>query len=77
MFIPRSAEGRATMPDPSSLRDATQIVLSCEELEGVRGDLESRFTVTIVPGTPCRIVGSPIEIKKAGEFLARSGVPVR
>lgn len=65
------------MPDPSSLRDSTQIVLPCDALEGLCADLERRFTVTVVRDGPCRIVGSPVEIKKASEFLARSGVAVR
>lgn len=62
------------MPDPSSLRDSTQIVLPSETLEGIAAELERRFTVTIVGEDPCRIIGSPVEIKKANRFLARNGV---
>ncbi|PSQ45532.1 hypothetical protein BRD17_01245 [Halobacteriales archaeon SW_7_68_16] len=65
------------MPDPSRLRDSTQIVLPCEALDGVRDDLSEEFVVTILnEGGQCRIVGSPVEIKQAGEFLARHGIPL-
>ncbi|HMB49964.1 VNG_1110C family protein [Natronoarchaeum rubrum] len=63
------------MPDPSRLRDSTQIVLPTEDLDGLREEIESRFVVTIVPeGERLRIIGSPVEIKEAGEFLAKHGV---
>jgi len=63
------------MTDPSRLRDSTQIVLPTEELDGLRSEIESRFVVTIVPEDECyRIIGSPVEIKAAGEFLTKRGV---
>lgn len=63
------------MTDPSRLRDSTQIVLPTEDLDGLREEIESRFTVTIVPeGEQFRIIGSPVEIKEAGEFLTKHGV---
>lgn len=65
------------MPDPSSFRDSTQILLPWEEFEGVREEVEERFTVSIVDaGQRVRIVGSPVEIKHLGEFLARQGINV-
>lgn len=67
------------MPDPSRLRDSTQIVLPCEALAGVRRELETEFTVTVFPNgeAECRIIGSPVEIKAVSEFLTRQGVPVQ
>ncbi|KOX96307.1 MULTISPECIES: hypothetical protein [Halorubrum] len=65
------------MPDPSSLRDSTQIVLPRRALDGHRECLESRFTVTVVEGSDqYRIIGSPVEIKAASNYLARNGVAV-
>jgi hypothetical protein len=64
------------MPDPSTLRDSTQIVLPAATLEAISGDVEDRFSVTVVGDGPCRIIGSPVEIKKASEFLTRNGVPL-
>jgi len=65
------------MPDPSILRDSTQIVLPCAALDGLREELHERFTLTITSsGTECRIIGSPVEIKGASEFLVRQGVGV-
>jgi hypothetical protein len=65
------------MPDPSSLRDSTQIVLPHRALDGHRECLENRFTVTVVE-TPeqYRIIGSPVEIKAASDYLTRNGVAV-
>lgn len=63
------------MPDASRLRDSTEIVLPCGALDGVRTDLEAEFVVSVFcDGTHCRIVGSPVEIKAANDFLARHGV---
>ena len=64
------------MPAPSRLRDSTQIVLPKGDLDGIRSDLEREFTVTIVPleAEYLRIIGSPVEIKGASEFLGRHGV---
>ncbi|QKY15401.1 hypothetical protein [Halorubrum sp. CBA1229] len=65
------------MPDPSSLRDSTQIVLPCHALEGIGERLRDRFTVTVVEADGYyRIIGSPVEIKAASDFLARNGVAV-
>jgi hypothetical protein len=66
------------MPSPERLRDSTQIVVPCEALSGLRGDLESDFAVSVfeAEATTCRIVGSPVEIKAVGRFLARHGVNV-
>jgi hypothetical protein len=65
------------MPDPSSLRDSTQIVLPCHVLDGLRDGITERFTVTVVEADGrSRIIGSPVEIKRASEFLARNGVAV-
>lgn len=67
-----------TMPDPSSLRDSTQIVLPSRTVNGLVDDLEQQFTLTIIaePGDQMRIIGSPAEIKAASRFLARHGVQV-
>jgi hypothetical protein len=65
-------------PDPSRLRDSTQIVLPCDEIAEIRDPLTEEFTVTVVSvgdGT-CKIIGSPVEIKGASGFLARHGVSV-
>ncbi|WP_435063642.1 VNG_1110C family protein [Halobaculum sp. EA56] len=65
------------MPDPSRLRDSTQIVLPCDELEGIRSAVESEFTVSVfVVDGWCRIIGSPVEIKAVSEYLTRHGVSV-
>ncbi len=67
------------MPGPSSLRDSTQIVLPREELVGLEAQLDERFTVTVFDEHEgyCRIIGSPVEIKDASQFLARNGVSLR
>jgi hypothetical protein len=67
------------MPDASRLRDSTQIVLPAETLEGLEPRLDDEFTVTVFPvgEDHCRVIGSPVEIKRASEFLARHGVSVR
>lgn len=64
------------MPNPNRLRDSTQIELPCRSLEGIQDDLEAEHTVTVVQpeGQQCRIIGSPIEIKAASNFLSRHGV---
>lgn len=66
------------MPDPATLRDSTQIVLSSETLNGLRDDLECEFDVTVFSPTnnECRIIGSPVEIKAVSQFLTRHGVSV-
>lgn len=67
------------MPDPSRLRDSTQIVLPREAIDGLETQLDDRFAVTIFPENEeyCRIIGSPVEIKRASKFLARHGVSLR
>ncbi|MFP8952827.1 hypothetical protein ACLI4Z_07635 [Natrialbaceae archaeon A-arb3/5] len=67
------------MPDPSRLRDSTQIVLPRETLEGIEPQLDDEFTVTVFQETDdyCRIIGSPVEIKAASEFLSRRGIAVQ
>ncbi|WP_267639817.1 VNG_1110C family protein [Haloarchaeobius amylolyticus] len=63
------------MPDPSQLRDSTQIVIPDDALTEVRQDLDEEFVLTILDeGSHCRLVGSPVEIKRASQFLARRGV---
>ncbi|WP_284012474.1 VNG_1110C family protein [Halobaculum litoreum] len=63
------------MPDPSRLRDSTQIVLPCGELEDVQPPVESEFTVSVfAKDGHCRIIGSPVEIKAVSEYLARHGI---
>lgn len=64
------------MPDPSTLRDSTQILIRREALCGLETQLDDEFTVTIFDESDryYRIIGSPIEIKAASNFLARHGV---
>ncbi|WP_049928528.1 VNG_1110C family protein [Halopiger goleimassiliensis] len=66
------------MPDPARLRDSTQIVLPQETLENLETQLEEEFTVTVFEEGEeyCRIIGSPVEIKAASDFLVRQGVSV-
>ena len=67
------------MSNASQLRDSTQIVLQQEALAGLEVQLEDECTVTVVAedAEHCRIIGSPVEIKAANEFLIRRGVDVR
>ncbi len=66
------------MPTPATLRDSTQIVLPNEVLDGLRADLRSEFTLTIVEkGGVARIVASPVVIKQVGRFLAHRGISVQ
>lgn len=70
------------MPDPSNLRDSTQIVVASEELDGLEEDLTDEFMVTIyVMNGECpgdvefvRIIGSPVVIKDVSDYLTRHGV---
>lgn len=65
------------MPDPRSLRDSTQIVLPCHALEGLRESLHEEFMLTVFEDDgKCRIIGSPVEIKAASNYLTRHGVAV-
>lgn len=66
------------MPDPSHLRDSTQIVLPCAALDGMEERIERQFTVSVYRDSEeCRIIGSPVEIKAVGEYLARQGFSFR
>ncbi|WP_226042240.1 hypothetical protein [Natrinema sp. DC36] len=67
------------MSNASQLRDSTQIVLPRETLEGLEAQLDDEFTVSVVSDGEdhCRIIGSPVEIKAASDFLARHGISVR
>lgn len=63
------------MPSPAMLRDSTQIVLPVGTMAEVIELVESEFTVSIVTeGDTCRIIGSPIEIKRVGDFLTARGI---
>ena len=63
------------MADVERFRDSTQILLPAGALDGIRGELERRFTVMVRnEGGQVRIIGSPVEIKAAGDFLAMNGV---
>ena len=65
------------MTDADRLRDSTQILLPRGALEGLAAELEDRFMVTIRrEQRRVRIIGSPVEIKGASEFLARNGVRI-
>ena len=65
------------MPDPSNLRDSTQIVLPSANLEGLRDDINSEFVVSILEEDGVvRIIGSPVVIKNLSEYLARQGVSI-
>ncbi|WP_324757241.1 VNG_1110C family protein [Haloarcula sp. GH36] len=63
------------MGDANRFRDSTQILLPAGALDGVREELEQQFTLTVrEEGNQVRIIGSPVEIKDAGDFLAMNGV---
>lgn len=65
------------MPDASTFRDSTEIVVPCESLDDVRDELDREFTVTVFPvDGVCRIIASPVEIKAVEQFLAHHGVTV-
>ncbi len=65
------------MPDPSSLRDSTQIIVPRRALDGLTGSLCDRFTLTVVETDDhYRLIGSPVEIKAASNYLTRNGVAV-
>jgi hypothetical protein len=67
-----------TVSSPGAFRDSTEIVVPCDALDGHREALTDEFTVSVfTAGGTCRIVGSPVEIKGATDFLSRRGVPVR
>jgi len=64
------------MPNPAHLRDSTQIVLHRSTLNGIRSEIECKFMLTIVQmdDERFRLIGSPVEIKNASQFLGRHGV---
>jgi hypothetical protein len=63
------------MADANRFRDSTQILLPAGALNGLREELERQFTLTVrEEGSQVRIIGSPVEIKDAGDFLAMNGV---
>ncbi|WP_415381190.1 hypothetical protein [Halosimplex sp. TS25] len=65
------------MSDPTRLRDSTEILLPAGAVDGLQDDLEQRFTLTIrEEECRVRIIGSPVEIKGASDFLARNGISV-
>lgn len=65
----------SAMPDPSRLRDSTQIVVPCDALEDIRDEVEAEFAVTVVTDDGAyRLIGSPVEIKAVSQFLSRHGV---
>lgn len=78
-FIKDAAGYLHAMPDAARLRDSTQIVLPRETLEGLEPSLSDEFTLTVVSEGEdrCRLIGSPVEIKRASEFLARRGISIR
>ncbi|GGN22578.1 VNG_1110C family protein [Halarchaeum nitratireducens] len=63
------------MGDPSRYRDSTQIVLPAGALDGLDAPLDERFTVTLFERDGVvRIIGSPVEIRAASDYLARQGI---
>ncbi len=63
------------MTGADRFRDSTEILLPAGTLEGVREELERRFTVTVRrEDARIRIIGSPVEIKQASDFLAMNGI---
>jgi len=65
------------MANADRFRDSTQILLPAETVDNVREDLEDRFTVSVHrEGPRVRIIGSPVEIKEASDFLAMNGISV-
>ena len=66
------------MPDVATLRDSTQIELPERTLREAELCLESEFVVTVFhEGDVTRVIGSPVEIKRVSDFLARNGVSVQ
>lgn len=63
------------MASADRFRDSTQILLPATALEGIREELEQKFTLTVrEEGPQVRIIGSPVEIKEASNFLAMNGI---
>jgi len=66
------------MADASRLRDSTEIRLPAKTLLALDASLDSKFDVTVFETAgSARIIGSPVEIKRVTEFLARHGIYVR
>ncbi|MCU4925582.1 hypothetical protein OB905_06220 [Halobacteria archaeon AArc-dxtr1] len=67
------------MPTPTQLRESTQIVLPRERIRGIEAQLHEEATVSVFEERDgyCRLVGSPVEIKAASEFLAKNGIPLQ
>ncbi|MFC4407625.1 VNG_1110C family protein [Haloarchaeobius iranensis] len=65
------------MPDPTQLRDSTQIVLPDGTPRALLARLDEEFALTLLEedGT-YRLVGSPVEIDRASDYLVRQGIPV-
>jgi hypothetical protein len=65
------------MPDAARFRDSTQILLPKQALNGLRDELEDRFTLTIQDEKrQIRLIGSPSEIKDVSRFLTRNGITI-
>ncbi|MFC5969884.1 hypothetical protein ACFPYI_00935 [Halomarina salina] len=63
------------MSDAGRFRDSTQIVLPRGRLGDLRADLGREFTLTFVEQDGrVRIIGSPVEIKSASDWLVRHGI---
>jgi hypothetical protein len=71
------------MSEPVALRETTQLVMSSDLLEEFRDELDERFTLTFFEmndrsdGEFVRVIGSPVEIRDASEFLSSRGVRLR
>jgi hypothetical protein len=65
------------MSQVARLRDSTQIVLPTGTLDGLREELDDRFTVTVRREPDAvRIIGSPVVIKDVSSFLAHNGISI-
>ena len=65
------------MIDAAVFRDSTQIILPTEMLAGLRADLEREFMLSLVDEEKkTRIIGSPVEIKEASDWLTRHGITI-
>ncbi|WP_135826624.1 VNG_1110C family protein [Halorussus ruber] len=68
------------MSEPVALRETTQLVLPLDLFEEFRDELNGRFTLTFfevgddADGEFVRVIGSPVEIRDASEFLSSRGV---
>jgi len=63
------------MADVDRFRDSTQILLPATALDGIRDELETRFTLTVrQEGPQVRIIGSPWRSNRPRTSLAMNGV---